>query len=316
MQKLIELREFSDKTERAIPYCLGDNVQGFRVVGTIPEIFDPRFEYMPGRAGGPGKTYTFNEGRNFEADHFFEGVLGATVARQTGLKVGDKFAPTHSFAEDGHVHEDSFTVVGILAPTGTPNDRAVFINMEGFYRLEGHAKEDAAIAAAKQAAADEAKEDAKEDHGHAHDAKGGAKGSEKDHGHSHDEKTPGKAPAKEAEPKAKGCDEPEPVDHDSPEGGSGDTSSCQATPKKAGPRRRRPRPQPRRPQPRRPRPQPRSRAWPRARRARVSAASRAATRSDRRAGPHQAPGLGRPGRYRTHQDHPEGARRPGARPCA
>jgi hypothetical protein len=31
-----------------------------------------------------------------------------------------------------------------LNPTGTPNDRAVFVNMEGFYLLEGHAKEEAA----------------------------------------------------------------------------------------------------------------------------------------------------------------------------
>src|SRR5205814_5700455 len=32
----------------------------------------------------------------------------------------------------------TFTVVGILKPSGTPNDRAVFINMEGFYLMEGH----------------------------------------------------------------------------------------------------------------------------------------------------------------------------------
>ncbi len=35
---------------------------------------------------------------------------------------------------------DAFTVVGILEPTGTPNDRVLFINMEGFYVLENHAK--------------------------------------------------------------------------------------------------------------------------------------------------------------------------------
>ena len=31
-------------------------------------------------------------------------------------------------------------MVGILASSGTPNDRAVFVNMEGFYLLDGHAK--------------------------------------------------------------------------------------------------------------------------------------------------------------------------------
>ncbi|MBJ44249.1 MAG: lipoprotein ABC transporter permease, partial [Planctomycetaceae bacterium] len=37
-------------------------------------------------------------------------------------------------------HPDQFFVVGMLAPSGTPNDRAVFVNMEGFYLLDGHAK--------------------------------------------------------------------------------------------------------------------------------------------------------------------------------
>ena len=31
-------------------------------------------------------------------------------------------------------------MIGILKPTGTPNDRVVFVNIEGFYLLEEHAK--------------------------------------------------------------------------------------------------------------------------------------------------------------------------------
>jgi putative ABC transport system permease protein len=56
--------------------------------------------------------------------------------------VGDTFQPSHDIVEEeeeGHKH-DAFTVVGVLEPTGTPNDRAIFINIEGFYLLEGHAK--------------------------------------------------------------------------------------------------------------------------------------------------------------------------------
>ena len=55
-----------------------------------------------------------------------------------GLKVGDEFAPTHG-ADDGAVH-DPFLVRGILARTDTPIDRGVFVNMEGFYLQDGHAK--------------------------------------------------------------------------------------------------------------------------------------------------------------------------------
>ena len=70
---------------------------------------------------------------------FFEAVLGAEVARQLNLHVGDRLASTHGDPE-GAGHGDKFTVVGVLKPSGTPNDRAAFVNMEGFYLMEDHAK--------------------------------------------------------------------------------------------------------------------------------------------------------------------------------
>lgn len=125
--------KFTAYVERAVPVCLGDYYQDYRVVGTTPLMFD-NFEYMYGH------KYEFSSGRNFKQEDFFDAVVGATVARNTGLKVGDTFNPTHG-APGGKKHdEDSFKVTGILAPTGTPNDRAVFVNMEGFYLLAGHAK--------------------------------------------------------------------------------------------------------------------------------------------------------------------------------
>jgi len=54
--------------------------------------------------------------------------------------VGSKLKLRHGGAEGDHVHDDLFTVVGVLARTGTPNDRTVFINIEGFFLLEGHDK--------------------------------------------------------------------------------------------------------------------------------------------------------------------------------
>jgi putative ABC transport system permease protein len=136
--------KFAPFVQVAIPYCLGDNYEGFRVVGTVPDLFD-QLEY----AGG--KKYEFQSGgRNFERDHFYEAVIGSAVARKTGLKVGDEFQPTHGLTDsgDGHKH-DAFQVVGILKPTGTANDRALFINMEGFYLLDKHAKPVEEIAAAR-----------------------------------------------------------------------------------------------------------------------------------------------------------------------
>jgi len=163
----------------AIPYCLGDSYEGYRVVGTTPRMFD-EFEYARDR------KYEFAEGRNFKHENFFEGVIGSLVARQTGLKVGDEFNPTHGVTDDkvGHKH-DAFTVVGILAPTGTPNDRALFVNMEGFYLLEKHAKDPPA-----KGSGHSHDDHAHDEHEHEHDHDGSAHGehggdSHDDHKHAH-----------------------------------------------------------------------------------------------------------------------------------
>jgi putative ABC transport system permease protein len=141
-QKFLPGGEFADVTELAVPMCLGDSYESpdgtlFRVVGTTPDLFD-KIQYGTERDGTP-KKYEFEPGgRNFEADHFFEAVVGSVVGAQAGLKLGDEINPTHGIGAEGHKHE-GFKVVGILKPTGTANDRAVFINIEGFYLLEGHA---------------------------------------------------------------------------------------------------------------------------------------------------------------------------------
>jgi putative ABC transport system permease protein len=132
--------EFAPYTEAAIPYCLGDSLQfderSYRVVATTPDLFD-KIAYGANR-DGTDRRYSFQSGRNFKSEHFFEAVIGSVVSRQTGLKVGDKFQPTHGISSRGEKHTE-FTIVGVLAPTGTSNDRAVFANIEGFYLLEGHA---------------------------------------------------------------------------------------------------------------------------------------------------------------------------------
>jgi putative ABC transport system permease protein len=162
-QKFLEGGEFADSTEVAIPICLGDSYEApngslFRVVGTTPEMFS-KLRYGNYDDGQP-KLYEFEAGgRNFESEHFFEAVVGSVVARRAGLKVGDEINPTHGISGEGHKH-DGFKVVGILKPTGTANDRAVFINIEGFYLLDGHA----ALPAEKPAGAGK-----QDDHDHDHD---------------------------------------------------------------------------------------------------------------------------------------------------
>ena len=118
----------------AIPVCLGDYIDEFRLVASTPQFFE-LLKY--GEAAD--QSYEFSAGRNFvdqsKENGFFEAVIGSQVARAMNLKLGDKVYASHT---GGFTHKDAFTVVGILASTGTPNDRAVFCNIEGFFLLEGH----------------------------------------------------------------------------------------------------------------------------------------------------------------------------------
>jgi putative ABC transport system permease protein len=170
----------------AIPYCLGDNYRDFRVVGTTPQMFE--IEYAP------GQPYRFSAGRNFEPEHFFEAVIGAVAAHETRLKVGDTFQPTHGVTGNtGHTH-DPFTVAGVLAPTGTPNDRALFVNMEGFYLLANHAKpvphepehDHEHAAEHKPAAGKHAEQAAAEKHAEHEGEEHAEHGHEHGHAHSHE----------------------------------------------------------------------------------------------------------------------------------
>jgi putative ABC transport system permease protein len=123
--------EFRDdpRVEVAIPYAVGDNYRGFRIVGTVPGIFE--IEYAKGRGHRLATGELFDPARR-------EAVIGSFVAEATGLGINSKFNPTHGTGEEGHVHEDEYNVVGILAPTNTPADRVIWIPIEGIFRMEGH----------------------------------------------------------------------------------------------------------------------------------------------------------------------------------
>ena len=70
----------------------------------------------------------------------YEAVLGAEVAATLGIRLGDRIEPAHGVDESAtaHDHEHLWTVVGILAPSGTAVDRLVLINLDSFYRIPDH----------------------------------------------------------------------------------------------------------------------------------------------------------------------------------
>ncbi len=107
-----------------VPIALGDSHRGFSVVATTSAYFD-HFRY------GDRQALAFTQGQRFGA--VFEAVLGAEVARQLGYRLGQRLVLSHGSGPiAGNDHSDKpFTVVGILAPTGTPVDRSVHIDLAG-----------------------------------------------------------------------------------------------------------------------------------------------------------------------------------------
>lgn len=117
------------RVKLAIPYSMGDSVQGQRIVGTTTAMFEPRdgarLELQPG-------------GRVFDP-HRGEAVMGSYAAAATGLTVGSTFHPAHGVVEHGaESHAEEYVVTGVLAPTNTPIDRVVWIPIEGVFRMGGH----------------------------------------------------------------------------------------------------------------------------------------------------------------------------------
>jgi len=110
-----------------VPLSLGDSHRGRPVLGTTPDYFE-RFAY------GDRQPLVLAQGRAFAAtlDGLYEAVLGAEVAQALGYSLGQKITLSHGSADLlAPVHADKpFTVVGVLARTGTPVDRTVHVSLQ------------------------------------------------------------------------------------------------------------------------------------------------------------------------------------------
>ncbi|MBU1360037.1 MAG: ABC transporter permease [Gammaproteobacteria bacterium] len=107
-----------------IPLSLGDSHRGFPVLGTTGDYFE-HFRY------GEKQPLQVREGQRFH--DLYDAVVGAEVADRLGYRIGQRITLAHGTGEVslGAEHADKpFTVVGILARTGTPVDRTVHIGLE------------------------------------------------------------------------------------------------------------------------------------------------------------------------------------------
>lgn len=115
----------------AVPLAFGDVTQegSFPIVGTTSEFFENDFT--------PGRAFKI---RGKRINGLLDTIIGYEVARKNKWDIGSTFSIIHGGADSGQVHDEKFEVVAVLAPTGTANDRTVFLNIEGFYAIAGHTK--------------------------------------------------------------------------------------------------------------------------------------------------------------------------------
>ncbi len=123
----------------AVPVAQGDTYRSHPVTATTPEFFsrfstDPAFD--PRTSNQP--AWSLDAGRVF--DKPFEVVVGAEVARETGLDIGDHLHMSHGSSGAAHQTHDAFdhVVVGVLSPTGTAHDRALFTSLESSWIVHAH----------------------------------------------------------------------------------------------------------------------------------------------------------------------------------
>jgi len=107
--------------KRAVPLALGDNYNGFRIVGT-----DTSFIHLYG--------LEINQGSFWKKD--LEVTLGNAVAVESGLKIGDSFFGAHGLTGNDDIHKQhAYRVTGILKAQGNVTDNLVLTNIGSVYKM-------------------------------------------------------------------------------------------------------------------------------------------------------------------------------------
>jgi putative ABC transport system permease protein len=131
LYSVYEQLQHDDRIAAAVPVSLGDAYQGFRYVATTPEYFAAQ----PWRR----KRFGMARGRLFAHEPpdapTYGAVLGAEVARHTGLREGDRFYEGEEMAEY------PLTVVGILQPTHSADDRTIFFSLATYWDMNEIARD-------------------------------------------------------------------------------------------------------------------------------------------------------------------------------
>lgn len=137
----VQALQANPQVAKLIPISMGDSFKGYRIIGTTPD-------YLSHYAGVMASGAMWQEP--------MQAVLGAKVARDTGLRVGDGFVGSHGLGGGGHAHgQTPYTVTGVLAPSGSVMDRLILTATESVWRVH---EKDTALDAADQKILEEERE--------------------------------------------------------------------------------------------------------------------------------------------------------------
>ncbi len=137
----------------AIPIQQGDSYRSFPILATTTQFFSA---FQP----NGDEKWKLADGEFFKAE--FQIVAGASVAKVLGLKTGDSFFITHGISGINDTNEEErasggdfptmkaalaqmhryskYKIVGVLQPTGTSHDRALFTDLNSAWIVHAHEK--------------------------------------------------------------------------------------------------------------------------------------------------------------------------------
>ncbi len=110
--------------KKAIPIAMGDSYMGYRIVGTN-EMYLPHYMVV------------IAKGSRFEKP--MDCVIGASVAQNLALKVGDTFTSAHGLDSEGEKHTtQNYTVTGILGYNNSVIDHLIVTPLESIRAVHEH----------------------------------------------------------------------------------------------------------------------------------------------------------------------------------
>lgn len=112
----------------AIPLALGDNYNGYRIVGTNSDYI----AHYHGKLA-LGRLYNMK----------MEAVVGSEVAQKYHLQPGNKIVGAHGLTNSNDLHTDfPYSIVGVLKSTNSILDRLVLTPVESIWYVHEHPDED------------------------------------------------------------------------------------------------------------------------------------------------------------------------------